>query len=516
MESFVYAYEKHNLDDAYVYGLRYSTFCLQYIPTHDYYRLPKYEQRVKASKIQVEKVVSLLEKVTEMMDAEEVEKERKRQAMLKKQLEERQRRQREEEQRRFDEFQQRMKQQQSSSTPSVTTTMSLEESALAKLQRLTCTGEDEVDKIQINRPEEPDGIRIDAAQARYHPSPDPSGNDLPPPMLPPSDSDEFPTPEQSLNGENGAAPPSYDQALQARQSSYFGPGKALSKGSSRRKVTPAPIGDDASLPSYDQVVKKQQPKVPKRKIQVPIRKLQDIASREYVNYQHSKRIQLSNLGTYQGRVDESTNGCTVISALVVARHLRPGSPGVTDKEVNNVIDRECGPILRQIRRKLQLPGCSLIIPSDVHDHLVDANILFQHKFVGAAGGNILDTDHVGEVFTLLEGSDKDKTRHLKAGATLFFKEHVVSIVKFPTSRTTAVYDLIDSLPGNMFGGGTRTRCQDIDALRVLLQWYASRKFSDSNCTYIDRHPKWDDMMADFDPRVFQAFVWADIPKPNKQ
>ena len=47
--------------------------------------------------IQVEKVLTLLEKVSELMDAEEVEKERKRQAMLKKQLEERQRRQRLEE-----------------------------------------------------------------------------------------------------------------------------------------------------------------------------------------------------------------------------------------------------------------------------------------------------------------------------------------------------------------------------------------------------------------------------------
>ena len=505
LTSFQDAHEQRNLDDAYVYGMRYSTFCLQCIPRHDYYKSSKYKQRVQAMQIQVEKVLTLLEKVSELMDAEEVEKERQRQAMLKKQLEERQRRQRLEEQRRFDEFEKRMRRQQTSSSSS--STMSLEESALAKLQRLTSTGDQEVDKNQITRPEEPDGIRIDG---------DLSDNDLPPPLLPPSDGDSLPTPmaPPGANGDIGAAPPSYDQALQVRQSSYFGPGQALPKGSSQRKFTPAPVTQEANLPSYDQIIKKQQPKKPKAKPNVPVRKLIEYANREYSNYQRNGKITIGSLGTYQGRVDGSTNGCTVISALVVAHHLHPGSSGVSSKEVDAVIDRECGPILKQIRRKLQLPGCSLIIPSDVHDHLVDSNILFQHKFVGAAGGNILDSDHLEEVLTLLEGSDKDKTRHLKAGATLFFKEHVISIVKFPTGPTTAVYDLIDSLPSGMFRGGTRTRCQDIGALRVLLKWYSSKKFSDSNCTYIDRHPKWDDMMADFDPRVFQAFVWADIPKPK--
>jgi hypothetical protein len=185
--------------------------------------------------------------------------------------------------------------------------------------------------------------------------------------------------------------------------------------------------------------------------------------------------------------------------------------GVTDAQITSVVDKECVPILRAIRNKLDLGGASLIIPSDVHDYLVDHKLLFQHKFVGAAGGNIVDPTHAGELINLLQG-EPGKTSHLKAAATLFFREHVVSIVKFPTSSTDAIYDMVDSLP-TCNGRGSRTRCHSLDALKVHLGWYCTRKFSDSNVTYIERN-KWDDNMADFDPRVFQAFVWADLPKPQ--
>jgi hypothetical protein len=530
LASFQRAYEKRQLDDAYVYGMRYGVFCLQAIPTHDYYRQPRYAKRRVDMQVMVETVVAQLERIAEWMDAEEVEKERQRQVILKQQLAERQRKQQLEEQRRIDEFQRRMQKQQ---TPSATSTISaLEQSALAKLQRLSG---DSNSGVQINgqqqqqqRPE-PEGRLPIASSYRLPVGGSNDSEELPPALLPPTDDEDFPVPipPPTSNGNDPAAPPSYNQALEVRQSSYFGPGGSegaprsasslSSSGSSRRKVTPEPNApEEPPLPSYDQVIKKKRP-APKR---IPVRKLKELTARDYVNYQHKGKIQVSQLGTYQGRYRDSTNGCTVISALVVAKHLRPASSGVTDQEVNNVIDQEAGPLLRAIRNKLHLSDGSLIIPSDVHDHLVDSNILFQHKFVGAAGGNILDHEHFDEVCNLLEGTAEAKTRHLKAGATLFFHEHVVGIVKFPTSPTTAVYDLVDSLPGSggltSSGRGSRTRCQDIDALRVLLQWYACQKFSDSNCTYIDRHPNWDDAMADFDPRVFQAFVWSDLPKPRKE
>jgi len=61
------------------------------------------------------------------------------------------------------------------------------------------------------------------------------------------------------------------------------------------------------------------------------------------------------------------------------------------------------------------------------------------------------------------------------------------------------------------GKATRTRCQGLDALLVLVRWYASRKFSPSDCKYVDRN-EWDDNLADVDPRVFQGFVWGEPPQ----
>ena len=244
---------------------------------------------------------------------------------------------------------------------------------------------------------------------------------------------------------------------------------------------------------------------PKQKLS--IREYVSQASRRYHEYLQRGKIQISTLGTYQGRITGSTNGCTVISACIVSKHLQ--GKGITDGDVQAIIDKECVGLLRAIRNKLGLGGGSLIIPSDVHDHMVDHNLLYQHKFVGAAGGNICDPNHVQSVYKMLLG-EPGKTQHLKAGATLFFREHVISIVKFPTSPTEAVYDLVDSLP-TVNGQASRTRCDSIKSLQVLLEWYTSHKFSDSNITYMERN-KWDDNMADFDPRVFQAFVWADLPK----
>ena len=40
---------------------------------------------------------------------------------------------------------------------------------------------------------------------------------------------------------------------------------------------------------------------------------------------------------------------------------------------------QCVPLLRKIRSKLGLDGSALIIPSDVHDYLVDHKWLFQHN-----------------------------------------------------------------------------------------------------------------------------------------
>jgi len=54
----------------------------------------------------------------------------------------------------------------------------------------------------------------------------------------------------------------------------------------------------------------------------------------------------------------------------------------------------------------------------------------------------------------------------------------------------------------------RIRCFDAAALKATLQWYACSVFTNENARYIDTY-QWDEKMADFDPRVFQAFLWTD-------
>lgn len=498
LETFVTAFEKRHLDEAYVYGMRYCTFCVEGIVKHDYYRQAKFEKRRIDTNQRVKVVLEKLEQVAEWMDAEEIAKEERRQAILKKQQEERLKRQREEEKKRMEELEKRLEQQRLAyaalATPSssvAATPENVQESALAKLQRLSqplAPPPRRKVSFQIEEPPlDPDGHKADSSspQNQQHP--------LPPPLLPPPGNDDD---AATVPTSNGAAPPSYNQII-AAQNSYFG-----------SKITPPP-----STPSYESILKKKHkisaPSAPPPK-RLSIRQYIAQAQQMHRQLQQQRKIVISALKTYQGRVGGSLNGCTVISACVVSKHMQTHG-GVTDSQIVSVVDSECVPLLRKIRGKLGLDGSSLIIPSDVHDHMVDHKLLFQHKFAGCAGGNIVDPDHLGEFLKLLKG-EPGKTQHLKAGATLFFREHVVSVVKFPTSPTEAVYDMVDSLP-TCNGRASRTRCMSFEALVVQLQWYSSKKFSDGNCTYIERN-RWDDCMADFDPRVFQAFVWADVPKPK--
>lgn len=120
---------------------------------------------------------------------------------------------------------------------------------------------------------------------------------------------------------------------------------------------------------------------------------------------------------YQGRLSstpqfDSTNGCTVISPLVVATHVSQQYTaslyGITNSAINDIIDKRAPPILSIIRSKLGLNRHALIIPSDVHDYLVDENILPQRKFAGVCGGNILDAGHVKCFLKMLVKGEDDK------------------------------------------------------------------------------------------------------------
>jgi hypothetical protein len=283
------------------------------------------------------------------------------------------------------------------------------------------------------------------------------------------------------------------------------------------------VGSDAVLPpppSYYDVVAPPKPPPPSS-VRIPVRTLQDLYKQRFVQARKANRIQIRSLSTYQGRVSGSTNGCTVISALCAATHLNnhhrqssSSSTGITDAQIEEIIDRTCIPYLQKIRSKLGLSGAALIIPSDVHDHLVDEKILHPEYFAGASGGNILDENHVQELWKLLSmppststSNNNNHNNHSthRAAATLFFREHVISIVK--EDHPPYQYHVIDSLPNSPYGTATRTTCIDIDHLQIYLNHYTISKFSPNNMEYIDRTP-WDDGMADLDPRVFQGFVWS--------
>jgi hypothetical protein len=481
-EAFQQAFEDRLLDDAYHFGKRYCWFCLEAIPTHNYYNSAKFVGLKNTHHAQIDQVLTQMEKIVQWMDEEELEKELQEhlEAQRIAQLEE------EQQQAQIDNFQRRLEEQQQSklSSPSALPEQ-IQQSAIAKLALLQANGHrnsnhDNSRDHRIKRDpsgEEPMGL----PSSRYRILDDETDDDeddtsaaLPPPVLPPS---------LSTNGHPVLPPPPAYHAVAHRRGLTLGPSKVH------------PIHSPQSPP----------------KRRLPMSQLIQQYKQTYIDFHAAGRIRVTPIPSYQGRIHESTNGCTVISALVAAHHLKTSSPSnaIGTDSIVRIIDRECVPILKLIRNKLGLGAGALIIPSDVHDHLVDVKILQQQDFEGAAGGNIMDPVHFGSFTNLLAVGDDGKGHMHKAAATLFFREHVVSIVKL-TGGGKPRFDLIDSLPGTTSNGqpmATRTHCQDLESLEVLLKWYCIRKFSESNCTYIDRNSQWDDAMADVDPRVFQGFVW---------
>lgn len=483
------------LDDAYVYGKRYCTFCIDGLKNHNYYNAPKFRPLRRRHNEQVDHVLKMLEMVVNQMDVNET--------LRAKLWEEESRRRQEEEKRkeleRFSALQERMEKQKRSSSSSSfqdgAESLAIEQSALSKLQLLsphdhTLKPEDQPaassmpsDSSLPNIQTDPSGVEpMGPPSSTYSltesSEDEGSPSDLPPPVLP-------------------MTPPSYHQAVEGRRqgTNFWGPG-----GAPEQPPEQIPASSTAPIMQTSQ-----------RKTRIPLSVLQGKYESEFRKFQKEGKIQATPIDTYQGRIGASTNGCTVISALVVSHLLQNykegKTSGVEDSQVCHVIDRQCGPLLREIRSKLGLGGAALIIPSDVHDHLVDKHLLPQDKFLGAAGGNILDPDHIGEFLKLIASAPDS------AGATLFFREHVVSIVKYCNSKGADkyyTYELIDSMP-TLHGKASRTRCKGLEAMIVLLRWYASRKFSSRDCKFVDSNV-WEDSLADVDPRVFQGFVWGEQPK----
>jgi hypothetical protein len=206
---------------------------------------------------------------------------------------------------------------------------------------------------------------------------------------------------------------------------------------------------------------------------------------------------------------------------------------------------------------------AFLIPSDVHDYLIGNGQLAPEQFVNVTGGNILNDEHLQSLVDILactkhehssdnsssqnESKDGDSNSsnnnnpRRKLAATLFFHQHVVAILKLRRDDDTAWYDVVDSLPSretlehpppdemqsssaqsqddvmddaSFIPKTARIRCLNAEALKACLRWYARSKFGEENVSYIDMYA-WDDAQSDFDPRVFQAFVWGDARKASK-
>ncbi|KAL7492185.1 hypothetical protein ACHAWT_001378 [Skeletonema menzelii] len=522
LEQFKKLLKEGDLDGAYIIGRRFALFSTVSLPGHDYYTSPNpdlIKLRLKNQK-DAQWVTTGVERIVQVMDNEEIQKQN---AEL-----ERIRKQREEQEREKMEWEEKMKQRLTA----------VESSSGSERLSVNSDGEEKdlLSKLASLNALFP---REDADEEELIPSAPPQHdieqNEELPPLPPPM---EVPLTDELGQSVLTTSTSAVDQLKSNGMTPMFAEPPSYSDLFLDVLRTPS-VGNSTELrqPTSSSVLIST---VPVQQPRIPIRTIQQSCSQQLQSCINSKQIEFIRLGTYQGRLAssspkyDSTNGCAVISPLVVATHIYPqhmhkakselllqhhganttSKYGISNVAINEIIDKRAPPILSVVRSKLGLSKHALIIPSDVHDYLVDCHILPQDKFVGACGGDLLDQSHLNELVEMMvkghEVNKKSKSvRKLKVGAALFFREHVVSIIKIPLGNGACYFDLIDSLPSKSVGGmASRTRCKDRQSLETLLRWYASSKFSDSQCDFIDAN-KWDDGMCVFDPRVFQSFVWTE-------
>jgi hypothetical protein len=426
-----------DLDSAYIIGRRFALFSAISLPGHDYYLSPNPELiKLRRKNLRdAEWVTKGLERIVKVMDRQEIEKQNAEldRIRIRKEDEEReQRRHKEEEERKKMEWEQKMKQRLTAGESSSGSTRLCVENGgqvdlISRLASLnTLYPKEESDEEPKPAPSTPQQDNIENQTLPP----------LPPPLAPPivnelggSSALAIATSAVDQLKSSGMSPmfeepPTYsDLFLDALRTSSTGNSTELHQSTS--SFTPS-----VAIPIMYQP-------------RVPIRKIQQNCSQMLQSFIDAKQIEFIRLGTYQGRLAnsspkyDSTNGCAVISPLVVATHIYPQylykkEPelllqhqqylhGISNVAINEIIDKRAPPILTAVRSKLGLSEHALIIPSDVHDYLVDVNILPQDKFVGVCGGDLLDECHLKELVEMIvnggEDSKKCKSvRKLKVGA----------------------------------------------------------------------------------------------------
>lgn len=464
------------LDDAYIYARRYAMFISHVLPNHSYFKssVPKYVGMRNDALVKLNAVVEKMEIIADIMDLQEHERELMEEQKLKERL------------RMEEEFKKKQ-----------------EEDALQeKLRRLMM-----FDSTDKERKDDEENL----------------------PVIPPPSFAEF----VQSHDTQPSAPPMADIPQENGQSSVSALNDSLPK-----PAVSVPLETSLSKSLSDWGLGGEQkpstsPELPSKRLKINGEEIfvKDLMSRYNTNFAENRSkylISVFMFNTFQGKYAavsperDSTNGCTVIAGMVAANHLTPpyGSPAIPNSKVESIIDIDAPPILRKVRIKLGLDGNALIIPSDVNDYLVEKNLLHQDQFVGVSGGNILDDKHVEELLLLIENGDanenKSPSQKVKVAATFFFHEHVICLLKTYTSKGELRYELVDSLAnrrllqqtGSPMTAGSRIRCVNKESFKSALMWYATAKFSDANCDFIDRY-SWDEGNCEFDPRVFQAFVWKE-------
>jgi hypothetical protein len=486
---------KGELDDAYVIGRRFALFSTVSLPNHDYFNSPKagFVQLRNKNQKDAEWVTRGLERIVEVMDKEEIEKEFAEAERLLKQKEEEERQQLEWE----NSVKKRLGSRESSSFGLDSDDGTFDTASKLELLNLAFPRDEDIECVLPAPP----AALIAPSTTPTAPPYDEQLPPLPPPFAPPHTGLLISTLAAQQLKSDGATPffpeppPAYnDLFLESLRSSTI------------------TAKEEAELAELEKLPPKPKP-VPR----VPIREVQRSCERQLQSLISTKQIEILKLGTFQGRLSasspryDSTNGCAVISPLIVATHINTSNKeyGISNSAINEIIDKRAPPILQKVRSKLGLNQHALIIPSDVHDYLVDENLLPQNKFVGVCGGDILNDGHIAKLVAMLVFGKEKGSRPRKVGAALFFMEHVISIIQIPLGNGECYYDLIDSLPSSSASGmATRTRCKDLASFEVLLRRYGSSKFKESQFNFIDDN-EWDDGMCDFDPRTFQGFVWCE-------
>eukprot|EP00577_Skeletonema_sp_RCC1716_P013408 CAMPEP_0113438008 /NCGR_PEP_ID=MMETSP0013_2-20120614/37725_1 /TAXON_ID=2843 ORGANISM="Skeletonema costatum, Strain 1716" /NCGR_SAMPLE_ID=MMETSP0013_2 /ASSEMBLY_ACC=CAM_ASM_000158 /LENGTH=389 /DNA_ID=CAMNT_0000328711 /DNA_START=1 /DNA_END=1170 /DNA_ORIENTATION=+ /assembly_acc=CAM_ASM_000158 len=169
---------------------------------------------------------------------------------------------------------------------------------------------------------------------------------------------------------------------------------------------------------------------------------------KYESLRENGSIHVRFLDTYQGRIAESTNGCTVVAPLMCINYFTSdrtdAKNGIADEMINQVIDVHTV-------SKLGLPPDSFIVPSDVHDYLIDTGLLSTSQFVGVCGGSILDDDHIEQfkstLLLLNDERERNRLRGKRLGATFFFAGHVIAFHLINHEGCHHI-ELIDSLPNH--------------------------------------------------------------------